>query len=61
MNDDTIICVCMNVTVKMIREAILAGDQSFEAMQARTALGTVCGSCLEEGKAVFERIQNELK
>lgn len=61
MNDDTIICVCNNVTVKHIREAILAGDQSFAQMQERTGLGTVCGACMEEGKAIFDRIKNELK
>ncbi len=61
MDDDTIICVCNHVTVHHIREAILAGDMTFEAMQARTGLGTVCGACISEGETVFDRIKDELK
>lgn len=61
MDDDTIVCTCMNVSVKDIKEAILAGDETFADLQDRTGLGTVCGICLDEGEAIFTQLKDELK
>lgn len=59
MNDETIICACMNVSVKDIKDAILAGDTTFQEMQDRTGLGTVCGVCTEEAEALFAKLKEE--
>jgi NifU-like protein involved in Fe-S cluster formation/bacterioferritin-associated ferredoxin len=44
-----IICQCMNVTDKDIERAVKDGAHTFEELQYRTKLGTVCGQC--KGKA----------
>lgn len=45
-----VICSCLNVTDKDIEEAFKAGDRTWEDLQARTKIGTGCGSC--KGKAL---------
>lgn len=61
MDDEAVVCTCMNVTVKDIKDAILAGDENFIEMQDRTGLGTVCGICIDEGEAIFTKLKDELK
>ncbi|MBQ7612067.1 MAG: iron-sulfur cluster assembly scaffold protein [Spirochaetaceae bacterium] len=41
------ICHCMNVTARDIEEAYNSGAKTWEALQERTKIGTVCGSCKE--------------
>lgn len=48
-DEAVIICQCMNVTDKDIEEAVKAGAHTYEELQYRTKLGTVCGQC--KGKA----------
>lgn len=61
MDDEVVVCMCMNVTVKDIKDAILAGDETFQEMQDRTGLGTVCGVCIDEGETIFTQLKTELK
>lgn len=61
MSDDTIICACMSVSVKDMKDAILAGDATFQEMQDRTGLGTVCGVCTEEAEALFTQLKQEMQ
>ena len=42
-----VICSCLNITDRDIEEAYKAGDRSWEDLQARTKIGTACGSCKE--------------
>lgn len=56
MDDETIVCMCMNVSVKDIKDAIAAGDTTFSAMQDRTGLGTVCGVCVDEAEEIFNNL-----
>jgi nitrogen fixation NifU-like protein len=49
----TIICQCMNVTDKDIEEAVKAGAHTYEELQYRTKLGTVCGQCKEKAEALL--------
>ncbi|WP_062329149.1 iron-sulfur cluster assembly scaffold protein [Treponema endosymbiont of Eucomonympha sp.] len=42
-----VICRCLNVTDRDLEEAYKKGDRTWENLQARTKLGTACGSCKE--------------
>lgn len=48
------VCSCHQVGRKTIVEAIHNGDGSVEALGARLACGTQCGSCIPELKALIE-------
>ena len=48
-----VVCQCMNVTDKDIEEAVKKGDRTFEELQYRTKLGTVCGQCQEKAKELL--------
>jgi nitrogen fixation NifU-like protein len=48
-----IICQCMNVTDRDIAEAVKKGDRTYEELQYRTKLGTVCGQCKEKAEELL--------
>ncbi|MBD3896877.1 molybdopterin-dependent oxidoreductase [Halomonas sp. ML-15] len=48
------ICSCHQVGQKAIVSAIRSGDASVEALGARLACGTQCGSCIPELKSLIE-------
>jgi nitrogen fixation NifU-like protein len=48
-----IICQCMNVTDRDIAEAVKKGDRTYEELQYRTKLGTVCGQCKEKASELL--------
>ncbi len=48
MNPDEVICSCLNITKGMIKEAVDNGAKTFEEVQEKTDVGTVCGSCIED-------------
>lgn len=39
------LCYCMNVTTRDVEEAYKSGAKTWEALQERMKIGTVCGSC----------------
>ncbi len=45
-----VICKCQNVTDKDIENFVKEGGKTFEELQEKTKLGTVCGSCVEKAK-----------
>ena len=45
MKDEDIICTCMSVSVKDIRQAIDEGARTVQEVQDKTGAGTVCGVC----------------
>ncbi len=49
-----LVCSCHQVGQAAIVAAIRAGDASVEALGARLACGTQCGSCLPELKSLVE-------
>lgn len=59
MEDDTIVCTCMNVSVSDIKRAIASGAKSFAAVQEITGISTVCGLCLDEAESIVEKLLNE--
>ena len=59
---DIVVCNCLGVTNGMIKEAVEAGANSLEEVQAATSAGTACGGCIENverliGQFVKEREQ----
>lgn len=52
------VCLCKSVTDHQIRDAVEEGVASFDAMQQRLEVSTVCGSCTCEVKQI---IQGKLK
>ncbi len=48
MNPDEVICSCLNITKGMIKEAVDNGAKTFEEVQEKTDVGTVCGACVED-------------
>lgn len=54
MDMDKVVCVCMNITNGMIRDAVTAGARTLEEVQEATGAGTVCGACLEDIERLVE-------
>ena len=48
-----IICQCMNVTDKDIERAVKDGAHTYEELQYRTKLGTVCGQCKNKAEELL--------
>lgn len=59
MNDEDIVCTCLGITVKDIKEAIAQGCNSFSQVQDKTGAGTVCGACTEEVEALVTMLLNQ--
>ena len=49
----TIICTCLNVTDKDIERAVKEGAETWEELQYRTKIGTVCGGCKERAEELL--------
>jgi len=49
------VCLCKSVTDHQIRAAVDDGVRSFEDMQTRLDVGSVCGSCTCEVKQIMQR------
>lgn len=49
-----VICHCMNITEDDIRMQVLEGAETFETLQERTKISTVCGKCRNEAETVFK-------
>ncbi len=41
----TVICTCLNITDRDIEQAVKEGARTWEGLQERTKIGTVCGGC----------------
>lgn len=59
MNNDDVVCGCMNVTVQNIKDAIKNGAKSFEEVQEATNAGTGCGNCVESVKELVDKLLQE--
>lgn len=56
IDENQVICGCMNVTVQDMVNAIKKGARSFEDVQAVTKVGTGCGNCVESNRALFAHL-----
>lgn len=45
--DNNVVCVCHNVTVREIRKAISDGAKTFEEVQQATGCSRGCAMCME--------------
>lgn len=56
MQDEDIVCACLGVSVKDIKDAIAQGANSFAAVQEKTGAGTVCGACSDDVEALVSSL-----
>lgn len=49
------VCLCKSVTDHEIRAAVDQGVRSFESMQERLDVSTVCGACTCEVKQIMQK------
>ena len=53
------VCLCKSVTDHQINEAVENGVTSFESMQAKLNVSTVCGACTCEVKDIIRNKLNK--
>ena len=53
-----VVCQCLNVTNKDIEEAVKKGDRTWEELQQRTKIGTVCGKCREKAEELLHEYEH---
>ncbi len=53
-----IICTCLNVTDRDIEDAYKAGDRTWEDLQSRTKIGTVCGGCKTKALELMHQFEH---
>lgn len=56
MDLEQTICFCMNVTARMIKDAVDSGAHTLEEVQEITGAGTVCGSCIDEMEQLIKEL-----
>lgn len=49
----TVICHCLNITDKDIEQAVRDGAETWEELQERTKIGTVCGGCKDKASELL--------
>jgi bacterioferritin-associated ferredoxin len=59
MDNNDIVCGCMNVSVQDIKDAIENGAKSFEEVQEATSVSTGCGSCTENVRELVDKLLGE--
>lgn len=56
INENPVVCGCLNVKVQDMINAIKNGAKSFEEVQAITKVGTGCGLCVESNRALVSEL-----
>jgi bacterioferritin-associated ferredoxin len=59
MDNNDVVCGCMNVTVQDIKDAIKNGAKSFEEVQEATNVGTGCGNCVDSVTELVNKLLGE--
>lgn len=59
MNNDDIVCMCMNISILDIKNAIAAGATDFNDVQKMTGISTICGLCMNEAEGIVNKILQE--
>lgn len=52
MNENDVICTCLNITVGDLKKAVDEGAQDYAQVQDKTGVGTICGACQEEAESI---------
>lgn len=56
MDNDKVVCGCINVKVQNLKYAIDNGAKSFEEVQEVTQVGTGCGKCTDSVKVLVNEL-----
>lgn len=56
MDNDKVVCGCINVTVQDLKNAIANGAKSFDEVQKATKVGTGCGKCVDSVKVLVDEL-----
>lgn len=56
MQNNTVVCNCLNVTKQDLIDAITNGAKSFEEVQEVTKVSKGCGACNDVAKAIVEEL-----
>lgn len=59
MHDDDLICTCMSVSVRDLKQAIASGANTFQEIQDKTGISTVCGVCNDDAKIAIDILLRE--
>jgi NifU-like protein len=51
--DAVVICQCLNITDSDIEQAVKDGAETWEALQYKTKIGTVCGGCKSKAEELL--------
>jgi len=55
VDNDYVVCTCMEVTYSMILQEIQRGSNTFQKLSKTLGVGTGCSSCVEEVEEIVER------
>lgn len=59
MNLDKVVCYCLNITNGQIKDAVYAGANTLEEVQAATEASTVCGACTDNVQHLIDHFIKE--
>jgi nitrogen fixation NifU-like protein len=54
----TVICNCLNVTDRDLEEAYHKGDRTWQDLQARTKIGSACGTCKDRAMELMHGFEH---
>ena len=54
MDNNDVICTCLDLTIGDIKKAIEDGATTFEEVQQMTDVGNVCGVCIGEVREIVD-------
>lgn len=56
MDNNDVICTCLDLTIGDIKKAIEDGATTFEEVQEMTNVGNICGVCVGEVREIVEHL-----
>lgn len=59
MNLEKIVCECLGITSGMIKEAVDQGATTFEEVQEKTEVATICGACIDDVQRLVDYFTTE--
>ena len=54
--EDRVVCSCLDVTYKTIKEAIENGDKTLEDIKDENEEGNICGMCEDEIQEIIDEL-----
>lgn len=59
MDRSDVICACLDITYGDIEDAVKDGAATFEEVQEKTQVGTVCGACIGSVEEMIEELKSK--